>query len=77
MCEQRDTSVPRKHHVDHRQCIETTGVQLKPGTYIECSIALTGVKDLPHDAWNEKSKAIVLHKPSTHTYITYTCIHTG
>ena len=38
MYEQRDKSVSRKHQDDY---IEATGVQLKPETYIEWSIALT------------------------------------
>ena len=32
MYEQRDTSVPRKHHADYRD-YEATGVQQKPETY--------------------------------------------
>ena len=34
--EQRDTSVPRKHHAE----IEATGLQVKPETYAEWLIAL-------------------------------------
>ena len=31
MYEQRDTTIPRKHHADYR-CIEETGLQLKSDT---------------------------------------------
>ena len=40
MYEQMDIFVPRKNHVDYRDRLEATGVQLKPETYIEWSIAL-------------------------------------
>ena len=39
MNEQQDIFVPRKHHADYRD-IEAAGVQLKPETYIEWSIAM-------------------------------------